>query len=400
MKSIKHIFQNEEWKEFLLVAGIALSLLSILLLRTDIMTYKHPDFTKPWDHHEYIKMAQGNPFESHSAPYRWRILNPLMAKILPFDLQWNFLIISFISIWLTGIGVYYLSRIFTHSKVFGYVGVFMFFSLGWATKFVLYDFWLPDSLSFLFITLTIYCILTKKDLLFSILLSIGILVKESVIFTAPLYYTLNARKLIDLKMVKHLLILLLPAVLTLLILRVLIPGTSVISGEQSLITEIEGAVQSNSGSYDYFHLWKKIGWERIRSFSPVKISYVSLVTFGVMLITLPFFSARRNISLFLKFLPFLLLICSQLLFATNTERLLVAGFPAVILLALNGIDAFSNRLRVKADYFLLLPLFIFGLNLFDLKSFYPPLGFQTIVFILYLVLIYIIRTAKVNYKLL
>jgi hypothetical protein len=400
MKSIKHLFQNEEWKEFLLVAGTTLLLLCILLLRTEMMTYKHPDFAKPWDHHEYIKMAQGNPFESHSAPYCWRILNPLMAKILPFDLQWNFLIISFISIWLTGIGVYYLSKIFTYSKVFGYVGVFMFFSLGWATKFVLYDFWLPDSLSFLFITLTIYCILAKKDMLFSILLFIGVLVKESVIFTAPLYYTFNARKLIDLKLAKRMLSLILPAVLILLFMRVLIPGTNVITGEQDLTTEIKGAVQSDSGSYDYFHLWGKIGWERIKNFSPIKISYVSLITFGFMLIALPFFSARRNIILFLKFLPFLLLICSQLLFATNTERLLVAGFPAAILLALNGVDAISNRLRVKADYFLLLPLFIFGLNLFDPKSFHPPLGLQTIVFILYLVLIYIIRTKKVNYKLL
>jgi len=398
MRSIQGHIPDGGGKEFLLIAVISLLLVSVLFFRTDIMTYQHPDFVKSWDHHEYIRMAKGDFLEFKVAPYCWRVLNPLIAKVLPFELQLNFLIISFISICMSGVVIYYLVKMFNFSKLFALMGMFMYYSLGWATKFVLYDFWLPDPLSFLFILLAIYYVLTKKDLLFMILLSVGVLVKESVIFTAPLYYTFNVRKLVDMKMAKRVLILVLPAIIVLLVLRILIPGAEVNSSEQSLIKEIEGTARSENGSYGYLDHWKKIGWERIRGFSPFKIFYVGLVTFGVMLIALPFFSIKRNFNLFLKFMPFLLLICSQLFFATNTERLLVVGFPAVILLALNGIDAISEKLRIKPHYFLLLPLFIFGLNLLNPESFYPPLEFQAIVFILYLVLIFIVRTSRVNYR--
>lgn len=97
-------------------------------------------------------------------------------------------------------------------------------SLGWASKFTLHKFWLPDSLSFLFITLAIYSILVKNDNLFLVLLMLGVLVKESVIFVAPLYYTFNTKKLIDLQLIKKCILFTLPAIGTLTAVRFAIPA--------------------------------------------------------------------------------------------------------------------------------------------------------------------------------
>jgi hypothetical protein len=113
--------------EFMRVASIALLAVSVLLLRTNIMTYDHPHFAFIMDHHKYIRMAAGSPFDFYIAPFCWRVVNPLIARLLPFDLQWNFLIISFISVWMTGVAIYYLAKKLNFSKELSLIGMFMFF---------------------------------------------------------------------------------------------------------------------------------------------------------------------------------------------------------------------------------------------------------------------------------
>ncbi len=79
--------------------------------------------------------------------------------------------------------------------------------------------------------------------------------------------------------------------------------------------------------------------------SPRSFYDYSIVVFGVTAIALPLFAIRRNARWLLRFLPFVILICAQALFATNVERLLVAGFPVLILMALTGAGAITRKLR-------------------------------------------------------
>lgn len=355
--------------EFLLIGTIALLLVCILSLRTDKLTYDHKLFGEPWDHHKYIAMAEGNPFGFHIAPFCWRIGNPFLAKTLPLDLQSSFFLISFSSIWMTGVLIYYLAKTSGFSKICALVGMLMFFSLKWATRLYLFIFWGADPLSFLFIVLSICCILSKKDMLFLLVLMIGVTVKESVIFVAPLYYTFNARKLIDRKLAFRMLLLVAPAASVLISLRLGIPKMNNDVAYLSTLPEKLRIVQEGASSYGYLALLREIGLQRLKMLSLSTLGDYTIGTFGVVLMSLPFFSVKRNIKLFLRFIPFLALVGSQLLFAVGTNRLLALGFPAIIMMALNGLVTVSGALFIKPKYFIILALLIIGVNLITVNPF-------------------------------
>ena len=215
---------NEQRKEIILVSLIALLIMIGLFLRTDRLTYSNPDFVKNWDHHAYIDMASNH--SSHIAPFEYRILNPLLATILPFDLLINFTILSFIALWLTGIITYYMLKTMGFSNQLALTGMLFFLSLGWATRFNIYDFWLTDPIGFLFTIAVMWSIFAKKDLLFLLLLAIGITGKENVIFVAPLYYTFNTKELFDGKILFRSAYLIAPAVFILFAIRILLPTTN------------------------------------------------------------------------------------------------------------------------------------------------------------------------------
>jgi hypothetical protein len=98
------------------------------------MTFDDPNFPKPWDHHKYIEVAQNNILNFHSAPFCWRIGVPLLVKLLPFNIFWNFLIISFMGVWFTGVVTYYLAKILFLTRTYSFLAMIMFYSLGWAYK--------------------------------------------------------------------------------------------------------------------------------------------------------------------------------------------------------------------------------------------------------------------------
>jgi len=363
------VFKNEKAKELLTIGITSLLLVSLLLIRTEKLDYNHALFSQNWDHHKYIAMAEGNPFDFHIAPFCWRIGVPVLAKALPWDLQDSFTVISFISIWMTGVLIYYLSRIFKFSQIYAFVGMLMFFSMKYATRIYLFIFWGADPLSSLFIVLSICCILLKRDILFLIVVMIGVTVKESVIFAAPLYYTFNARKIIDGKLAIRMLLLVAPAVFVLISLRIGIPKMNDDAKYLSTLPETLRIVQEGTSSYNYLALLRDIGLQRVKTLSLLTLGDYTVGTFGIALMSLPFFSVRRNIELFLRFIPFLVLVGSQLLFAVGTNRLLALGFPAIIMMALNGIDTVSKALFIRQKYFIILALLIFGLNLISMNPF-------------------------------
>src|SRR3972149_5351757 len=107
---------SKHYKEALFVAFIAFLGLVSLYARTDRLNYLHPSFEEVWDHHKYIEMAAHNPFGLHIAPFGWRILNPILAKILPFEISKNFTILTLVELWFTAVITYYMSRKFGLSR--------------------------------------------------------------------------------------------------------------------------------------------------------------------------------------------------------------------------------------------------------------------------------------------
>jgi len=345
-----HQESTSAWRrrEFLRAAGVAMLLTVLLLIRTDLMTYGHPDFAEAWDHHHYIQMATENPLDFHYAPYCWRVGVPLLAKVLPLEVQTSFLLIAIASVWMSGVAVYYLARRFRFPHTHALMGLFMFFSLDWGPRFVLHDFWLPDALGFLLLVFLVDYAAGGKAVQFGALLALGATVKESTLFAAPLYYSLGARRAFDARLALRLMLVVLPAV-------------AVLIGVRSVIPQM-------GGSYDYGQLFREIGLPRLTDLSLRTVYRYTIGTFGVMVGALAFLSLRRHAGVLLRLAPFLVLVYLQPLFAVNEERLLVAAFPAMIVLALHGIDVAAQALGVKARQFVGLPVLFFALTLIGISS--------------------------------
>jgi hypothetical protein len=183
--------------------------------------------------------------------------------------------------------------------------------------------------------------------MYAVLLAVGVLFKESVLFVAPLYYTLNAKKLLDVRLLLRAAGLALPAAGVYFGLRFLIPMQNDDYFYLSTLPDALHQVQLGRSTYDLGWLWNEIGMERFRTLSAESLTRYTVGSFGVVPALLPLFAIRRNAMLFVRFLPFLLLVYVQILFATNDTRLIAAGFPAVIIMALNGADIISGTMRVN-----------------------------------------------------
>jgi len=356
---------------------------ALLPLRTGVLSTAHPLFPNPWDHQKYLHMAAHQPGDFHIAPFCWRIGGPWLARALSVDLQVSFFLITFVSIALTGAALYALARALGFSRVMGAAGTAMFFSLAWGPKFALWDFWLPDGASFLLATVAIFAVVTSRDLLFAAVLTLGVTVKESVLFTGPLLYSLRATKPIDVRLAARCLVCMLPAALVGLSLRLAIPQRNM---DRAYWSSIPATVvnPSDFAPYDLAWLLATLGRQRAQTFSVDVLGAFTFGTYGVLLIALPFFALARNASLFARFLPFLALVYAQVLFASNTERLLVAGFPAVILLSLNGLDRIASFRDVEPVALLPLPLAFVALNVLHAPLGQPPTAIQWLVLVGYL----------------
>jgi hypothetical protein len=387
MKRAVSQYQPYDYKEFLLVACVALGLVGLIATRTEFLLADHPAFNNPWDHHKYIWMATEATFDFHIAPFCWRIGLPALVKIMPLPVQWNFILITVISIWLTGVMIYYLVKVYHRSPSYDWIAMLIYFSSGWATKAPLVKMWLPDALSFCLSVLIFYCIITQKAWWFAGLLLIGVTVKESALFMAPLYYTFSARTLFDIKVLKRWVLLILPAILTLIAIRMAIPALNDNPTYLQRFPETLRFVQRESSSYHYGQLFKQVVQERLQDLSFHALNRYTVGTFGVLAMLLPFFAIRENARLLVRVLPFLGLVYAQLLFAVNTERLLIAGLPAIIVLAVNGVKTLVKVLNIPVISLAGLPVVLMGLNLLRLSEVSASVDMQALVFILYVALL-------------
>lgn len=382
--------------EFLAVAAASLPLLVVLSLRTALLTYSNPAFKLPTDQHKYILMASSNPFQFHIAPYCWRVLVPLIAKVLPFSLEWNFFLITFISIWMTGVLIYFLAKECGLPSIYGLLGVLLFFSLGFTTKQLLYQFWDSDPLSLLAMTLAIWTILTRKDVLFILVLALGVASREDVLVVAPLYYSLNARRFVDVQLLLKSVLLAIPAVAVFFGLRQLIPSLNHNAAYLRSLPVQDRVVwtghRHQHTSFDYLQIiltGLRHPLKAITRFLP-HVAY----SLRSALILLPFLVFFRRFDLLLRFSPFIVLIYAQLLFI-DTNRYLIGVFPVFVLLSLFGMKRFVDWLAVDPSYLVGLPLLFIALNLVWMNRIDAPTAVQLAVLIPYLaVLIWIARSTS------
>jgi uncharacterized membrane protein len=304
------------------------------------------------------------------------------------------MILSYLALWMTGVVMFYLARRNGFSKSTAFTGMVAFFSIGWVVKANLYNIFKPDPLAFLFATLAIYCIADRRDILYAVLLAVGVLFKESVLFVVPLYYTLKTDRVLDLRLLLRAIILALPAMGVFFAIRYFIPMKNDDDFYLSTLPEALQQVQLGRSNFDPAWLWREIGLERLKNISPESLLRYTVGTFGVVAALMPLFAIKKNLRLIARFLPFIILTYAQILFATNDTRLLAIGFPVIILMALNGADVIARYLQVKVMTIALLFGVLICLLLVRSWMLFLPGIYEAIVFLIFLAICFSRRDYK------
>ncbi len=249
-----------------------------------------------------------------------------------------FLLIDFTCLILTGIVLYDLLK-HKFSKLVSFAGVVVYYSLEFGPRYQLSNFWLSDSLAYLFVILCFWSIQRKEYQMYSIFLTVGILAKEVVLFTIPVFliaYYKDDDEQDFLKIVFHIL----PAITVFLGIRLFVPV-------------------DDSVPYDMIAIITNLIVIRISHWSSELYRY-TITTWGLFLMILPIFNKKQEVKEWVtQYGLFLVLVYFQLLLAENTERLLVLGFVPIIVLSLSGFQSISNKQSTIEKSYLLITVLYF-----------------------------------------
>jgi hypothetical protein len=139
-------------------------------------------------------MAENGPSTFHVAPWGWRPLVPWLARALPTSVTAGFQVATTLCLVATAFLTYLIGRGFEFRRPEALAGVVLFLGLGYAVKFNLYDFWLPDATAFVFLALAVVLIQRRADVPLALCLAVGVMAKESIFLVLALYYGLRSSR--------------------------------------------------------------------------------------------------------------------------------------------------------------------------------------------------------------
>lgn len=360
-------YQNKEvYLEFVVVILIIVFYLTVIMLTTLPLIPSHPDFVNPtWDHHWYIEIAKDPVVvfnQTINAPYCYRILMPILCWLMPFDLTLNFQILTMLCLFFTGLILYIILKEF-YSKILSLAGLTLFYSSYWTARFLIYDFWLTDSMAFLFILLCFFAIVKSNVMLYGVSLFLGVLSKEVVLFTIPVlliseYMKINQKNIFNKRYVLRCLYAILPGFIAFIAMRLII-------------------LQPNSEYISIFPFdLRGINRFILTLSNPIYYYIYTLSTWGIICSTFPLLNRKSILLTWLKqYGVFIGLIYCQLLIAADNERMLIAGFFPIILLTVSGFERVSIKKNINQSYFMALCIIYFFINIIIIPLLLFLLGF-------------------------
>jgi len=301
----------------------------------------------------YFKMSF-DPFQSSIAPYMYRLLTPLIIFLLPLNHLLGFIFVNMTALFLTTVLFYYYLKKLDFNNIHAFLGV-LFFLLAPTVIYTMYDIALVDFTSFLFFLLAFYAILCKNDKLYLVSLVLGVLNKETILLTLPLYLLikLENEKLIN-ALKSTLLIILIP-----LILFISIRYYYGFTNYFSLSTVKETLI------YDL----------QIKSIYDLSNPYFSFNTLWILSIYCIKYVKGNFLKKSLYLLPFIFL---QVLIATDMFRALFIAFPIIIPISLYLFKIKEENLVL---IFIILTLFILLSHIVLIKGYLASLVFLPLEFV-------------------
>ena len=362
---------DRAWREWAVALASGAAAIGLIALVVEFRTTGTALFGDPgWDRHLYLEMARRDVLDFRVAPYCWRVLGPFLAKVLPGDLQAGFAGVTVVSLVAAGPALYWLARGTGASRAASLAVVPLYYSLGWGARYQLSDFWVPDAPGFALTVLTAGMVIRKHWVAAAVTIAVGVLVKESVVFAGVLAYSWHVRSWRDWRTVVRAAVVVAPGAAVLGAVRVAIRQAN---GDASYLGSLPreiGQFPELFPRYSYGERYRVIfveqRWEHLRwaDFDiylgdPFGVPLLALAAAGV--VAAPGRAARL--------LPFLALAYTQLLFATDTQRLLVLGFVALGILAAGGADWTARRAGPPTGWVLAFCWAVFGVSLMDAPGF-------------------------------
>lgn len=310
-----------------------------VLVGTLLLTLEE-QIVKPWpalgDALSYVALAK-NPsafLASDRSQWRFRLLTPIIVHFLPFSIDVGFKLMTFAALLLSSLLLYRFLRNLGFSMIEGIVGQVLFLSdIG--VLYYLANFRLVDPLDLLFLMLGLSFAYSNKKVAFATTLAVGMLNHETTIILAPVYYLIHRKRgSVDSKRLLDSILLSIPAIVTLLILHLALPG-----GGQSFVLFRSDVYVYNLG------LWLT---------QPVRQIELAVFTWSLLWIfaLIGYFHYCRAEKP--RRLMYILLFALALLLPSDVSRMLTLAFPAIITYSLYTIAA----LRRARPYLVMFSLIV------------------------------------------
>ncbi|MFX1344275.1 MAG: hypothetical protein ACFFBC_02095 [Promethearchaeota archaeon] len=293
-------------------------------------------------------------------PFCYRPFIPLIAGLLPFNIEISYSLITFLSIYLTGIMLYFTLRL-KFNKMLSLFGLVMFCLLCYLpSNWIITDYsffhvelfmiYLVDVESWLIIICCFYCILSSKKIGFAISLTLGVLIKEVVLFTIPVFliYELLENDRNEGKRQKFYSFLrniqyIVPGILTFLILHfIVIPQPT--SEVPAWYLYYEKNDYGSIGMILAF-IGKRI--DQIIN-DPLKLFQWTIGIWGIPLVLLWFFNKKSDFVYWLKLYGiFIILVYLQLFWGMAEGKYIDLAFFPMISLGVSGLNRTSILINNK-----------------------------------------------------
>jgi len=311
-----------------------------------------------WDY--YVKMSQDifSIFKSQIiAPFCNRPLVPLIGGLLPFDLETNYSIINFFSIYFTGVILYFALRL-EFNKSISIFGLFVFCYLNYIPTAgielfpeyafyhaYLYEVYNVDCTTLFFIMCSFYCILSAKKKFYCVSLVLGVLVKEIVLISIPVYLIYEFMKRDRTKNKKEMcnaflrsIVFIVPGLLTYFTIQAIVVPQPLSADPRAYWVWHTRAYGGNEyGSIGMIMMFLETRIHQILyEFALLKWTFGS---WGITLLLLCFFNKKDALIKWIKLYGlFMVIIYSQMLLGIAETKYIHQGFYPMIFLGASGLN--------------------------------------------------------------
>lgn len=308
--------------EFLAQAAILVAALVIVLFAVLTPAERINNTDLSCDCRFYAALALNMPSQ---APFVWRPMEPLLARLVAnrMPIETAFYALTLVWLVLLGPACYFMLRSAGFTPAWSLVGALLTYTLYYLVIFNLTYPYMTDPPMLVFLALAIGFAYTRNRVGFMLALFIGVLFKETVLIAVPVWYALAERPRpygspIQLAPVARTFLLALPALLAFALIRTLVHDPS---------------YKFVDLAYDVY-IWRAERVTPIWEFLPF--------SFLPLLIPLNWTQNRHVLR---QYAGLFALVYFQYFIASDTGRLLVAGFAPFVIMSVYGLQNAARYIR-------------------------------------------------------